>query len=78
MFLPHTFRGGGYDVTVNADRSIRIRQGDWLSKYSMAIYGNFEHTDKFMEKETRRVIGIPNLGVAGRAGFMYDRSYIGV
>ncbi len=52
MFLPHTFHGGGYDVTVNADRSIKIRPGDWLSKYSMAIYGNFDHTDKFMEKNT--------------------------
>lgn len=50
MILPHTFRGGGYDVTVNADRSIKVRQGDWLSKYSMAIYGNFDHIDKFWKK----------------------------
>ena len=47
MFLPHTFRRGGYDVTVNRNRSIKVRQGDWLSKYSMAIYGDFDHIDKF-------------------------------
>jgi hypothetical protein len=67
MFLPHTFRGGGYDVTVNVDRSIKIRPGDWLSKYSMAIYGNFEHTDKFMEKkrDAFRPVDKPNLIRAG-------------
>lgn len=49
--LPHRFQGGGYDVTVNADRSIKVRQGDWLSKYSMAIYGDFDHIDKFWRKK---------------------------
>ncbi len=50
MFLPRTFRGGGYEVTINADRSIRVMDGDWLSKYSMAIYGDFDHIDKFWKK----------------------------
>ncbi len=47
--LPHTFQGGGYQVTVRADRSIVVRQGDWLSKYSLAIYGDFDkvHIDRF-------------------------------
>ncbi len=51
VVLPHTFRGGGYQVTVNADRSIKVRQDDWLSKYSMAIYGDFDHIDKFWKKQ---------------------------
>jgi len=34
----------------NADRSIVVKQGDSLSKYSMAIYGNFKHIDKFWRK----------------------------
>lgn len=51
MFLPKTFRGGGYEVTINVDRSINVRQGDWLSKYSMAIYGDFNHIDKFWRKK---------------------------
>ena len=47
VFLPHTFSRGGYEVTVNRNRSINVRQGDWLSKYSMAIYGDFDHINKF-------------------------------
>src|SRR5262249_1123434 len=50
MFLPKTFRGGGHEVTINGDRSINVKQGDWLSKYSMAIYGDFDHIDKFCKK----------------------------
>lgn len=49
-FLPRTFRGGGYEVTIQADRSIKVRPGDWLSKYSMAIYGDFDHIDRFYRK----------------------------
>jgi hypothetical protein len=52
-FLPHTFPDPGYagfKVTVSDDRSIKVRQGDWLSKYSMAIYGDFDHIDKFWRK----------------------------
>jgi hypothetical protein len=53
-FLPHTFPDPGYagfKVTVSGDRSIKVRQGDWLSKYSMAIYGDFDHIDKFRRKD---------------------------
>src|SRR5215470_19477982 len=49
-FLPRPFTGGGYQVMVNADRSILVKQGDSLSKYSMAIYGNFKYIDKFWRK----------------------------
>ena len=49
-FLPRPFTGGGYQVMVNADRSILVKQGDSLSKYSMAIYGNFKRIDKFWRK----------------------------
>jgi hypothetical protein len=53
-YLPHTFPDtsyAGFKVTINADRSIKVRQGDWLSKYSMAIYGDFDHVDKFRKKD---------------------------
>ena len=62
--LPHKFEGGGYEVTINADRSILVRQGDWLSKYSMAIYGDFNHIKKFKEKigtDLYRDVPNPNL-----------------
>jgi hypothetical protein len=47
--LPHTFTGGGYQVKVNKDRSILVKQGDWLSKYAMAIWGDYSkpYIDKF-------------------------------
>ena len=52
-FLPHTFTGHGYQVTVNADRTIVVKPGDWLSKYTMAIWGDFtkEHLNAFMVKQ---------------------------
>jgi hypothetical protein len=37
MFLPKTFRGGGCKVTVHGDRSINVKQGDWINRHSMAI-----------------------------------------
>lgn len=52
VFLPRPFPpdGSGYQVTVNADRSIIVRAGDSLSKYSMAIYGDFDHVGEFWRK----------------------------
>ena len=58
--LPKTFRGGGYEVTVNSDRSIQVRSGDWLSKYSAAIYGNFDHVGEFYRKSGGQWIDIVN------------------
>ncbi|MCW5746528.1 MAG: hypothetical protein KIT36_10055 [Alphaproteobacteria bacterium] len=63
--LPKTFSGGGYQVTVNADRSILVKQGDWLSKYTMAIWGDFApaHIAAFKRKVggSYRDIDNPNL-----------------
>ena len=58
--LPHKFQGSGYEVTVNADRSIKVRQGDWLSKYSMAIYGDFDNVKKFKQKIGEQYRDVPN------------------
>jgi hypothetical protein len=38
--VSRTFSNGVYSVTVNDDHSIRVRSGDWISKYSAAIYGD--------------------------------------
>jgi hypothetical protein len=38
--MSKTFTNGGYSVTVHDDRSIDVRPGDWISKYSAAIYGD--------------------------------------
>ncbi len=70
--LPHTFQGGGYDVTINADRSIRVRQGDWLSKYSMAVYGDFTHIRKFKEKiGTNLYRDVPNPNLIRTGATLY-------
>lgn len=71
MPLPNTFRGGGYQVTVNADRSINVRPGDWLSKYSMAIYGDFDHIDKFMEKKRGMLQPVPNPDLISVGDILY-------
>jgi hypothetical protein len=55
--LPATFTGKGYQVTVNADRTIVVKPGDWLSKYTMAIWGDYSDAHIAMFK--RQVNGVP-------------------
>ena len=45
-----TYSRGGYSVTINHDGSIRVKQGDWLSKYSMAIHGDHKHVNEYLRK----------------------------
>lgn len=45
------YTNGGYSVNVNQDGSILVQPGDSLSKYSMAIYGDFHHLDRFLRME---------------------------
>ena len=54
------FSGGGYAVTINDDRSIIVQPGDWLSKYSMAVYGDFDHIKSFKEKVNGGFRDVPN------------------
>jgi hypothetical protein len=42
-----TYKRGKYSVSVGNDGSIFVRPGDWLTKYSAAIYGNFWTIDGF-------------------------------
>lgn len=42
------YSGGGFAVSVSRDGSIKVKPGDSLSKYSMAIYGDFRHMDHFV------------------------------
>ena len=54
--LPKTFTGKGYQVTVNADRSIIVKPGDWLSKYTMAIWGDY--TEPHIRAFKRKINGV--------------------
>lgn len=42
---------GKYAVTVARDGAIRVRPGDWLSKYALAIYGNPWQIEAFRRKD---------------------------
>src|ERR1700689_101952 len=46
-----TYKRGKYSVSVRNDGSISVRPGDWLTKYSAAIYGNFWTIDVFCRKD---------------------------
>jgi hypothetical protein len=46
-----TYKRGKYSVSVGNDGSIFVRPGDWLTKYSAAIYGNFWTIDGFCRKD---------------------------
>lgn len=42
-----TYQKAGYRVDMADDGTILVHRGDWLSKYSMAIYGNFNNLEVF-------------------------------
>ena len=75
--LPKTFTGHGYKVTVNADRSIIVKPGDWLSKYTMAIWGDASkpHIEAFKRKINGVLsrIGNPNQIQAGETLYVTGR-----
>jgi len=76
--LPRTFSGNSFQVTVNADRSIIVRPGDWLSKYTMAIWG--DTSKPHIEAFKRKIKGVmsridnPNLIRAGET--LYVTSHL--
>jgi hypothetical protein len=66
LVSPKTYvRGhkGRYKVTVGVDGRIIARPGDWLSKYSAAIYGDYFHIYDFgrMENGKLHLLRNPNL-----------------
>ena len=45
------YQNGSYKVEVAQDGTIHVNQGDWLSKYSYAIYKNYTTLDKFARRD---------------------------
>jgi hypothetical protein len=45
---PGTFTRGGNSVTIAEDGKILVQRNDWLSKYSYALYGDYETLDVFV------------------------------
>ncbi|QDV39026.1 hypothetical protein [Tautonia plasticadhaerens] len=49
--MSRIYSNGGYSVTVQDDRSIKVKPGDWISKYASAIYGDpLANWDRFKRK----------------------------
>jgi hypothetical protein len=47
VVVTKTFTNYRYSVTMGMDGAIKVRHGDWLSKYSAAIYNDFKHIHEF-------------------------------
>lgn len=48
---PGTFTRDGYSVTIAHDGKIRVRENDWLSKYSRCLYGDYATLDVFVRPD---------------------------
>jgi len=62
------YRRKRYQVDVAPDGAIKVKPGDWLSKYSYAMYGNFDHIGEFGRMNNRGVLAPvqdPNRIIAG-------------
>lgn len=59
--MSRTFTNLGYTVTVEDDRSILVKPGDWISKYAGAIYGSVseDYWGHFVEKVPSQNYGPP-------------------
>ena len=47
IILTKTYTNWPYSVIVRTDGAIYVKHGDWLSKYSAAMYNGFTHVHKF-------------------------------
>jgi hypothetical protein len=45
---PDTFTRDGHTVAIAEDGKIQVKKDDWLSKYSWALYGNYDTLDVFV------------------------------
>lgn len=76
-FGGHTqYSNGGYSVIVNNDGSILVQPDDWLSKYSMAIYGDFNHIDRFLRRENGLYKEIENVDLIVAGETLYHKDVV--
>ncbi len=47
------YNGGGFEVVVKPDGAISVRFGDSISKYSMAIHGNFNYLNEYKHRRNK-------------------------
>ena len=66
-----TYTNGKYSVRIGPYGEVMVQRGDWLSKYSAAIYGNFWQIGEFMRVNPQgRVIPVkdPNRSASHSPG----------
>jgi hypothetical protein len=72
VVVTKTYTNYRYSVTMGTDGAIKVKHGDWLSKYSAAMYNNFEHIHEFGRMDSagklRRIRNV-NLIFAGETVF---------
>ena len=47
ILVTKTYTNFEYSVTMRTDGAIEVKHGDWLSKYSSAMYNDFKHIHEF-------------------------------
>jgi hypothetical protein len=47
LVVTRTYSNFLYTVTIRADGAIDVKHGDWLSKYSCAMYNDYTHIHEF-------------------------------
>ncbi|MGD9588102.1 MAG: hypothetical protein AB7Q37_06565 [Pyrinomonadaceae bacterium] len=47
------YNGGGFSVTIKPDGAILVQPGDSISKYSMAIHGNFDFLNEYKHRRNK-------------------------
>ncbi|MCB1023471.1 MAG: hypothetical protein KDB79_03720 [Acidobacteria bacterium] len=73
------YENGGYSVTVGPDGAIVVKPGDSLSKYSMAIHGNFDALNEYKHRRHRpngpitfdELQDIPNINLINAGETLY-------
>jgi hypothetical protein len=72
VVVTKTYTNYRYTVTMGPDGAIKVKHGDWLSKYSAAMYNDFKHIDEFGRRDQsgklRRIQNVNRI-VAGETIF---------
>ena len=67
-----TYKRGSYSVEVADDGAIKVKRGDWLSKYSAAIHNDFWHVHEYGRKNRQGiVVSVENVDLIFEGEILY-------
>lgn len=68
IIVTQTYANWRYRVTMHTDGAIHVKHGDWLSKYSAAMYNDYWHINEFARRDASgKFVPIKNVNLV-RAG----------